>query len=198
MEPLIIVIVLVGLPSLLVMIWAFAIYNRFVRLRNHIRESWAGIRVELQRRYDLIPNLVETVRGYAAHEQETLGAVVERRNRALANDSSPVSQSADERALESSLTRLLAIAEDYPELKADGHFRELHDELVNTEDRLAATRRFYNANVRDYSNLREQFPTSVIGSMGGFGPQSFFELSDERASQPPYASFDRPGSDDRV
>lgn len=188
MEFLVIPALLLGLPTLLVLVWGFATFNRFVKLRNHTRESWAGIGVELQRRYDLIPNLVEAVKGYAAHERETLERVVELRKTAIASTGPAEQQAVDERALESVLTRLLAIAEAYPDLKADQNFRELQDELVNTEDRLAATRRFYNANVRDYETLRQMFPTSVIAGIGGFTPLGYFELTDERAREAPRVS----------
>jgi len=170
---------IVTVVVLLPIVWVIVTYNRFVGLRQHIRESWAGIDVELKRRYDLIPNLVETVKGYAAHERETLERVVELRNRAEANHGAAESQAADESELMRGVGRLFALAEGYPQLKADQHFLELQKELSSTEDRIAATRRFYNANVREMNQLAQMFPTSLIGSLFGFHAESFFELASD-------------------
>ena len=179
-----------GLPALVVLVWVLATYNRFVRLRQHIQESWADIDVEMKRRYDLVPNLVETVKGYAAHEREVLERVVELRNRAAANNGPAASQAADESALLLGLKRLFAVVEGYPKLKADAHFLELQKELALTEDRIAAARRFYNGNVREMRSLREMFPTSIIGSLFGFrGDESFFELEGEAERVVPRSSF---------
>lgn len=160
-------------------IWGVATYNRFVRLRQHIRESWADIDVELKRRYELIPNLVATVKGYASHERDVLDRVVTLRNAAAANQGSAASQALDESALMRGVKSLFALAEAYPDLKADEHFAALQRELAITEDRIAAARRFFNGNVRDMNVLRESFPTSIIGSLGGFEGSTFFELSDD-------------------
>ncbi|MFM7052977.1 MAG: LemA family protein [Planctomycetota bacterium] len=171
--------------SLLVaLIWMIATYNRFGRLAQHVKESWSGVDVELKRRHDLIPNLVETVKGYAAHERATIEAVVAARARALGAGDSLRERVEGEVEVARSLGRLVALAEAYPNLKADGHFLELQRELSITEDRIAASRRFYNANVREINGLRVVFPSSVVGSMFGFGEQRFFELSDaaERAA----------------
>jgi LemA protein len=159
--------------------WLIATYNRFVRLRQHIRESWSGVDVELKRRYDLIPNLVETVKGYAAHERTTLERVIELRNRAAANQGPAASQAEDENELLRGLKQVFVLAEGYPQLRADQHFLELQRELALTEDRIAAARRFFNGNVREYSALRQMFPTSVIASAFGFKEETFFELSSE-------------------
>ena len=174
-----IVVIVVVAALLLPLVWVLASYNRIVRLRQHIRESWAGIDVELKRRYDLIPNLVETVRGYARHERETLERVVELRNRASANSGTAESQAADESELMRSVGQLFALAEGYPGLKADRQFLELQKELSNTEDRIAAARRFYNGNVREMNQLVQMFPTSLIASVFGFGRESYFELSND-------------------
>jgi LemA protein len=179
MPPSIAALVALGIILLVPLIWLAATYNRFVRLRQHIRESWADIDVELKRRYDLIPNLVETVRGYAAHERETLEAVVALRNRAAANHGTAESQAADENALLLGLKRVFAIAEAYPRLKADANFLELQKELANTEDRIAAARRFFNANVREMNQLCAAFPTNLVASAFRFPPETFFELSSE-------------------
>ena len=170
-------ITLGGLAVLL--IWVIATVNRFVRLRQHLRESWADIDVELKRRYDLIPNLVETVRGYARHEKETLERLIDLRNRAADNHGSAASQGEDESELMVGLKRLFALAEGYPELKADQNFLELQRQLALTEDRIAAARRFYNGNVRTLNVLRESIPTNVVARMLGVEAGTFFELTAE-------------------
>jgi LemA protein len=151
-------------------------YNTLVALRNHIRESWSDIDTELKRRYDLIPRLVEVVKGYAAHEREVFESVTALRDRCAANHGSVRSQSGDEAQLVAGLQTLLARVEAYPELKADAQFQNLHRELVNTEDRIQAARRFYNGNVRDYRNKCESFPSSIVASMFSFQPAGFFEV----------------------
>jgi LemA protein len=173
-----IVLVVLGVIALLALIWFIATYNGFIRLAQHVRESWAGIDTELKRRYDLIPNLVETVKGYAAHERQTLEAVIEARNRARASNGSPASQAADENAFVGSLRHLFAVAEGYPDLKASRNFLALQQELVNTEDRIQAARRFYNANVRDLNTRLAVFPSNVIGTMFKFERAEFFEVED--------------------
>jgi LemA protein len=166
----------VVLPILVVGIVLVGMYNSLVRGRNHVRESWSGIDTELKRRYDLIPNLVETVKGYARHEREVLEQVVEARNRAVASTGSPASQAKDENVLVGGLKRLFALAEGYPDLKASQNFLALQGQLVETEDRIQAARRFYNANVRDYNNRCQMFPTSVLAGMFRFEPEEFFEI----------------------
>ena len=160
----------------LVLIWIIATANRFVRLREHLRESWADIDVELKRRYDLIPNLVETVKGYARHERETLERVLELRNRAARNTGEVGSQGRDESALMLGVKQLFAVAEGSPDLKADRHFMELQRQLGLTEDRIAAARRFYNGNVRTLNVLRESLPTNLVAHIMGVEEESFFEL----------------------
>ena len=159
-------------------IWVIATYNRFVSVRQHMKESWADVDVELKRRYDLIPNLIRTVQGYATHEKELLEAVTQARTKAMENTDRPDRQSADERALSSGLNRLLAVGESYPELKASENFKALQEELANTEDRIAAGRRFYNANVRELNKLCREFPSNLLAGMFGFKEQGFFELTD--------------------
>lgn len=161
------------------LLWLVANFNRFTRVRQHIRESWADIDVELKRRYDLIPNLVETVRGYAQHERDVLEKVIELRNKAMANHASAAGQAVDETALQFGMKRLFAVAESYPSLKADAHFLALQQELANTEDRIAAARRFFNANVREMNQLCESFPTNLLASAFGFERATYFELSNE-------------------
>src|SRR5690606_26226261 len=134
------------------LIWLVVTFNRFVRLRNHIRESWSNIDTELKRRYELIQNLVETVRGYARNEREVLERVIVLRDQCARTHGAVASQATDEKQLVEAVSQLLAVAESYPELKAQESFLKLQRELVNTEDRIQAARRFFNANVRDYRN----------------------------------------------
>ncbi len=168
--------------AVLPLLYALIQYNGLVGLRNHIRESWSNVDTELKRRYELIPNLVATVRGYAAHEQAVLDEVTALRARCAANHGSVTSQSVDESQLVAGLSRLFVVAENYPDLKANENFLSLQAELTNTEDRIQAARRFYNANVRDYRNKCESFPSSLVASLFSFGPESFFQVdsSDRR------------------
>lgn len=176
MENLLPILIVLGIIVILPMIWFIANYNRFARLRQHIRESWSDIDVELKRRHDLIPNLVATVKGYAQHEQETLAQVIELRNRAMAAHTNAASQAVDESALMLGVKRIFALAEAYPQLRADVQFLALQKELALTEDRIAAARRFYNGNIREMNQLCAMFPTSLIASMFDFKPGEFFEL----------------------
>jgi LemA protein len=169
----------VAAALLLPLVWFVATFNRFVRLRQHIRESWGDIDVELKRRYDLIPNLVRTVMGYAAHERDVLERVTQLRDQAAANHGPAASQAADESALLVGLRGVFAVAERYPELKADQNFLMLQKELANTEDRIAAARRFFNGNVRELNALVASFPTSLVAGIAGVKPETFFELSSE-------------------
>ncbi len=185
---LLILVVVLGVP-LLVLIWVAVMYNALVRLRNMVRESWAQIDTELKRRYDLIPNLVNTVKGYAAHEQQTLERVIEARNRALASTGSPQSQASDENVLVGALKQLFALAEAYPNLKADQNFIHLQKELVNTEDRIQAARRFYNANVRDMNTRIEVFPSNLIAGTFGFKKEEYFEVQEAAIREAPAVKF---------
>ncbi|WP_062380872.1 LemA family protein [Demequina pelophila] len=169
-------------------LWAILAYNALVRLRNLVQEAWRQIDVELQRRHDLIPNLVETVRGYATHEREALEAVTQARTVAAAPGSSPAEQAAQENVLTQALGRLFAVAEAYPDLKANRNFLELQRELTNTEDRVAAGRRFYNANVRSLNTRIETFPDVFIANAFGFHREEYFE-TDDAARQAPTVRF---------
>lgn len=172
--------VVVGVP----LIWFIATYNRFARLGQLVKESWSGVDVELKRRHDLVPNLVATVKGYAQHEKEALELVVAARAKAVQAGDAVRARVDGESELTRSLTRLIAVAEAYPDLKADRHYLELQRELSLTEDRIAASRRFYNANVRELNALRIEFPSNIVGGMFGFRDERFFELEDpsERAA----------------
>ena len=167
-----------GVVALVVLIWCIGTFNRFVRLKHATKESWSDIDVELKRRYDLIPNLVETVKGYAKHEREVLERVVQLRNAAMGNHGSAASQAKDENALLAGMRSLFAVVESYPQLKSDANFRSLQEELAITEDRIAAARRFFNGNVRDLRNLRESFPSSLIANTMRLPQPTFFELDD--------------------
>lgn len=173
MEP---VLIVMAIAVFLPLIWFVGTYNGLVRLRNHCRESWSGIDTELKRRYELIPNLVETVKGYAKHEREVLERVVEARSRAVASTGSPASQARDENVLVGALSSLLVVVENYPDLKASRNFLDLQQELTNTEDRIQAVRRFYNANVRDFNNRIEVIPSNLVAGMFGFQTAEFFEI----------------------
>ncbi len=171
-ELLIIVAVVLLLPAL----WVVVQYNSLVSLRNHIAESWSNVDTELKRRYDLIPNLVATVKGYAAHEREVLERVVELRNRCAANHGAVGDQARDEGQLVDALKRMFVLVEGYPQLKADQHFLRLQAELTNTENRIQAARRFYNGNVRDYRNKCETFPSNLVAQLFNFPPHEFFSV----------------------
>ncbi len=161
---------------LLPVVYVVLTYNTLVALRNHIRDAWSNIDTELKRRYDLIPNLVATVKGYAAHEKEIFERVTELRAQCMASRGSPAQQAADENLLVAALQRLLVVVENYPQLKADRNFLELQKELVNTEDRIQAARRFYNGNIRDYRNKCETFPSNLIAGAFGFESQDYFQV----------------------
>ncbi len=171
-----VVIAIVVAVVLLLILWVAFMYNSLVRGRNHCDEAWSNVDTELKRRYDLIPNLVDTVKGYAAHERETMERVTEARNAALASQGSPASQARDENVLVDSLRRLLVVVERYPDLKASHNFLKLQEELINTEDRIQRARRFYNGNVRDYNNTVEVFPSALVARVVGFKEREFFEI----------------------
>jgi LemA protein len=173
---------LVCLVLVLVLVWALATYNRLVRQRNQVDASWAQIDVQLKRRYDLIPNLVETVKGYAAHERGTLDAVVQARNTAVAVAGQGAGARAEaENALTQTLGRLFALAEAYPNLKANENFMSLQSELSGTEDKIAYARQFYNSAVQTYNTSTQSIPTNVIAGMGGFRARDLFQaVGDER------------------
>jgi LemA protein len=186
---LIVIIVLVVLLAL----YAMATYNSLVRLRARAEEGFSDIDVQLKRRHDLIPNLVETVKGYAAHERQTFENVTAARSRAVAARG-PEAQAQAENALTGALGRLFAVAENYPELKASQNFIELQDELTDTEDKIQASRRFYNMTVRDLNVKIDQFPSSVIANMRDFSKREFFELEDRADREVPAVSFGAPAS----
>lgn len=164
-------------------------YNALVSLRNYIRESWSDVDVQLKRRYDLIPNLVSTVKGYATHEREVLERVTELRNRCAANNGPVADQSRDEIQLVDALKQLYVVIENYPQLKANQNFLQLQNELVNTENRIEAARRFYNGNVRDYRNKCETFPSNLIANVFGFKAEGDFFNVPPSAKEVPNVDF---------
>lgn len=168
-----------GVVALLV-IWFIAMYNSFVRLKIKIDNSWSDISVFLKKRFDLIPNLVNTVKGYAAHESQTLEKVIQARNAAVAVPTGDVAgQAVANQALGGALRGLLAIAESYPDLKANAQFLELQTALQNIEVDLSNARRYYNATVREYNTATQQFPGNTIANMFGFKAREFFELENK-------------------
>ena len=171
----------------LIVIALIALYNRFVRYRNRVDNAWAQIEVQLKRRWDLIPNLVETVKGYAAHERGTFEAVTEARANAQ-RAQGPAETAAAEGILGAALGRLFAVAEAYPELQADENFRQLQDELAGTENRIAVSRQVYNDSVLTYNNAIQTFPGVVLAGPFGFARREFFE-TDETQREAPRVDF---------
>lgn len=163
----------VSLLLLTFLLWSIWTYNRLIRARNQQTEAWSGIEVQLRKRHDLVPGLVATVQGYAAHESSTLSAVLQARAQTETN---PNRTDAAEQALTHGLRQLLAVAEAYPELKAAENFRQLFSELVAVEDDLQYARRYYNGSVRDFRNLTQTFPNNLIARIFHFHPAAFFEV----------------------
>jgi LemA protein len=163
----------------LIVVWGVVAYNRLVRLRNQVDASWAQIDVQLKRRYDLIPNLVETVKGYASHERGTLEAVVAARGAAINAAQTPgVADRAEaENVLTQALGRLFALAEAYPDLKANQNFAALQGELANTEDKIAYARQFYNSAVQTFNTAVQTLPMNIVAGVGGFRAKDFFEAA---------------------
>ncbi len=161
---------------------AIGMYNSLITLKNRVDEAWSDIDVQLKRRYDLIPNLIETVKGYAKHEEGTFTKVTEARNAAMSAQASgdAKAQAEAENVLSSTLKSIFALSENYPDLKANTNFLELQRELADTENKIQASRRFYNGNVRDFNTKLQVFPTNMIGNMLGFKDREFFEIADEK------------------
>ncbi|GAB4288336.1 MAG: LemA family protein [Coriobacteriia bacterium] len=177
----------IGLLLLVAVVFGIGIYNRLVTLRNRVDNAWSQIDVQLRRRYDLIPNLVETVKGYAAHEKETLEKVVQARQMAI--DASSVKEQSDaENMLTSTLRSLFAVAEAYPDLKANQNFLMLQEELSGTESKIAYARQFYNDSVMTYNTTTQAFPSNIIAGMFGFVQRDYFEIETE-AREPVQVQF---------
>jgi LemA protein len=162
-------------------VWAISVYNSLVSMRQRVNQAFADVDVQLKQRHDLIPNLVETVKGYAAHESGTLEAVVKARNAAMAAQG-PAQQAAAENMLSGALRQLFALSESYPDLKASANFQQLQAELTDLENKIAAARRFFNNAVQEYNTGIQRFPAALFAASFGFAPKTFFDLGDERAS----------------
>jgi LemA protein len=173
-----------------IVLWAISVYNSLVAMRQRVNQSFADIDVQLKQRHDLIPNLVETVKGYAAHERGTLEAVVQERNAAIAAPGIEQKVAA-ENMLTGALRQLFALSEAYPNLKANENFRQLQDQLSDIENKLAAARRFFNNAVQEFNTGIQQFPAALFASIFGFHPQTFFDLGEQRAQleQAPSVKF---------
>lgn len=181
-----VVFIVLGVVVLLAIVLG-AIYNGLVRARNRVDEAWSDITVQLKRRYDLIPNLIETVKGYAKHEKETLDAVITARNQAM-NAHGTAETAEAENMLEGTLKNLFALSESYPDLKANENFKQLQAELVDTEDKIQASRRLYNSSVRNYTDKVQVFPTNIVAGMFGFkADREYFEVEDRTLVEEPTA-----------
>jgi len=183
----VVVLVVIGVIAL----FFIAIYNRLVTLRQRVKEAWADIDVQLKRRHDLIPNLVETVKGYATHESTVFQNVTQARAAAVAAGASatPAQRAQAENMLTTALRSVFAVAENYPQLQAIQEFKELSENLTATEDKIAFARRFYNGNVRDYNTGLQTFPTNLFASALGFKPEEYFELADAGERETPLVKF---------
>jgi LemA protein len=186
-----IALIVIAVIVVLLIIYVIATYNGLIKLRNRTEEAFSDIETQLKRRHDLIPNLVETVKGYAAHERQTFDSVTQARTNAV-NASGPQASAQAEGALGQALGRLFAVAEAYPDLKANTSFLQLQNELTDTEDKIQASRRFYNMNVRDLNIKIQQFPSSIIASRANITAHEFFELDDPAEKEPVAVSFDAP------
>lgn len=181
------VYIILGLV-VLIALWIWAAYNGLVSLKNRTDEAWSDIDVQTKRRYDLIPNLVETVKGYATHEREAFENVTKARTAAM-GATAPEAKGQAENMLSGALKSIFALAEAYPDLKANQNFAKLQDELSDTENKIQAARRFYNGNVRDLNTRIQQFPTNVIAGKLGFTSREFFEAENEAEKQPVAVKF---------
>ncbi len=172
-------------------LFLIATYNRLVTLRQRVKEAWADIDVQLKRRWDLIPNLIETVKGYAAHERTVFENVTKARADAIAagQTGTPADRAAAENMLTTALRSVFAVAENYPQLQAVQEFKDLSENLTATEDKIAFARRFYNGNVRDYNTALQTFPTNLLAGMFGFASEQYFELADAAEREVPKVSF---------
>lgn len=179
-----IIFIIVGV----VLLWAIFVFNSFIRLRYRVKEAWSDIEVQLKRRYDLIPNVVETVKGYAQHERGVFEKVTEARTRAMAVQA-PHERAGAEDMLSNTLKTLFAVSENYPDLKANANFLDLQRELADTENKIQAARRFYNGQVRDLNTKIESFPSNVIARIFRFKKQEFFETEEELEKEPVKVRF---------
>lgn len=184
-------LVIIGVVVIVGLFYAINVYNRLISLKNRVQEAWSDIDVQMKRRYDLIPNLVETVKGYAAHEKNTLESVIQARNAAMSDHGDPAHQARSEGLLQSALKNLFALVEAYPDLKANQSFVSLQAQLAEIEDHIQKARRYYNGSVRDLNNLIEQFPSNIVAGRFNFEKAIFFELdpSQSAAREPVAVKF---------
>jgi len=181
------ILILLGL-IVVVVAWVVGIYNGLVRLRNQVKEAWSQVDVQLKRRFDLIPNLMETVKGYMNHERETLEAVTQAR--AMVTGAGNMQERLDaEGGLTAALGRLFAVAESYPDLKANQNFLALQEELASTENKIGASRNYYNTSVMGFNNKTEMFPSNIIAGMFNFVAAEFFKVEDEAERDAPKVEF---------
>jgi len=181
-------LLILGIIAVVLVLWVIGIFNGLVTTRNRVKEAWSDIDVQLKRRYDLIPNLIETVKGYATHEREVLERVVQARSQAMGANTIQEHAKA-ENQLSGALKSLFALSEAYPQLRAVESFVKLQDELTDTEDKIQAARRFYNTTVLNLNNKIEQFPSNIIASSFGFTKEEFFELENATEREPVRVSF---------
>jgi len=179
--------IIFGVLAVLVL-WIIFIYNRLVTLKNRVREAWSDIEVQLKRRYNLIPNLVETVKGYAFHEKEVFEKVTQARAKAIGAQNLK-EKAVAENMLSNTLKSLFAVAESYPQLRSSENFQKLQEELTDTEDKIQAARRFYNGNVRDFNIKIESFPSNIIAKIFNFKKVEFFEIEEEAEKVVPKLKF---------
>jgi LemA protein len=199
MTPLIITLVVLGVIALLLVMWAVGVYNNLVTLRNRFKNAFAQIDVQLKRRFDLIPNLVETAKGYLAHERGTLEAVIQARNSAVSAQAKAAADPGDagavrgliaaDAALTGGLGKFFALAEAYPQLKADANMRQLTEELTSTENKVAFARQAYNDAVMGYNTARELFPAVIIANFANFQPAQLYEIENAAERQAPVVKF---------
>jgi len=184
-------IFLLGLLGLAVVvaIWLIGIFNGLVRLRNAVKNAWSQIDVQLKRRYDLIPNLVETVKGYAKHERETLEAVIQARQQAINITDNVIDKAKAENMLSQTLRSLFAVSENYPDLKANQNFLALQEELTSTENKISFARQYYNDSAMTYNNKTEMFPSNIVAGMFNFKHADFFEIEEAAEREAPQVSF---------
>jgi LemA protein len=187
-DPLVITLLVVLGVGVIAVLWTITMYNGLVKLKNMVKNAWAQIDVQLKRRHDLIPNLVETVKGYAGHEKQTLTDVIEARSKATSAQGIG-DQIEAENQLSGALGRLLLVVEQYPDLKANENFLSLQEELTSTENRIGFSRQHYNDSVMGYNTKLEQFPNNVIAGVFNFKQGDFFELKDEKQREVPNVTF---------
>lgn len=174
--------------ALVIVVWPIAIYNALIRLRNRVKEAWSDIEVQLKRRYDLIPNLVETVKGYASHEKGVFEKVTQARAQAISAKGFNEKAKAED-ALSNTLKTLFAVAENYPDLKANANFLDLQRELADTENKIQASRRFYNSNVLELNTKVESFPSNIVANIFKFQKAEFFEIKEAAEREPVKVKF---------